>query len=78
MLYIYFCASESLQFYNKSSSWSTDTLQWAEKIVSRAIPTEAVACRACEKFIKRHVGETNVTPLCIYGYQNKVRWSTTA
>ena len=58
----YFCASESLQFYCKSSSWSTDTLQWAEKIVSRAIPTEAVACRACEKFIKRHVGETNVTP----------------
>ena len=58
----YFCASESLQFYCKSSSWSTDTLQWAEKIVSQAIPTEAVACRACEKFIKRHVGETNVTP----------------
>ena len=58
----YFCTSESLQFYSKSSSWSTDTLQWAEKIVSRAIPTEAVASRACEKFIKRHVGETNVTP----------------
>ena len=30
--------------------------------MSLAIPTEAVTCCACEKFIKRHVGETTVTP----------------
>ena len=57
----HFCASESLQFYSKSSSWSTNTLQWAEKIMSWAITTETVACRACENLIKRHVLQTNVT-----------------
>ena len=56
------CASEPLYVCSKPSSWPDDTRQWVEKQCSESIPPEAVVCRACEKYVKRHTGETNVTP----------------
>ena len=56
------CASEPLYVCSKPSSWPDDTRQWVEKQCSESIPPEAVVCRACEKYVKRHTGKTNVTP----------------
>lgn len=56
------CASQPLHVFSKTSSWPDDTRQWVEKQCSQNIPPEAVVCRACEKYIKRHTGKTNVTP----------------
>ena len=56
------CASEALHVYSKPSSWPEETREWVEKLCSQCFPTDAVVCRACEKYIKRHVGKANVTP----------------
>ena len=56
------CASEALHVYSKPSSWPEETREWVEKLCSQCSPTDAVVCRACEKYIKRHVGKANVTP----------------
>ena len=56
------CASEPLYVWSKPLSWPDDTRQWVEKQCSESIPPEAVVCRACEKYVKRHTGKTNVTP----------------
>ena len=41
-------------------SLAKETLQWVEKVCAQSIPSEALVCRACEKFIKRNTGKTNI------------------
>ena len=56
------CASEPCTAYSRPSSWPNDTLQWVEKVCLQSIPSEALVCRACEIFIKRNTGKTNIIP----------------
>ena len=53
---------EPLHVFSKPSSWPSDTLQWVEKLCSQRIPPDAVVCRACENYIKRHRGKSDMIP----------------
>ena len=57
------CSSESpLNFYSRPSSWTEENRQWVNSFHTKPIPLDVSVCRACERFVKRHTGETGIVP----------------
>ena len=58
----YLCGVEPLTVYSKPSGWPDETQRWIAKLCGKSIPPKSVVCRACEKYIKRNTGKSDVTP----------------
>ena len=59
----YLCSSDSpLNWYSRPSTWSEENRQWVNSLCTGPIPLDVSVCRACEKFVKRHTGKTDVVP----------------
>ena len=57
------CSSESpLNFYSRPSTWTEENRQWVNSFHTKPIPLDVSVCRACERFVKRHTGETGIVP----------------
>ena len=57
------CSSESpFNTYSRPSTWTEENRRWANSLCNASIPLDALLCRACVRFIRRHTGETGVSP----------------
>ena len=57
------CSSDSpLNLYSRPSTGTEENRQWVNSLCTKPIPLDVSVCRACERFVKHHTGETGVVP----------------